>query len=107
MLTTSSARAPAPPRPIFPISHLSAAIAHRRAELAALEETYVAACEEAAIRGAAPGVIREDRDTWDRATWDRYLAEAARLEPAYGPRLRQLHGEIERLGRVGDLRRAA
>lgn len=106
MLTTSSARAPAP-RAIFPISQLSAAIAARRADLATLEEAYVAACEQAAMRGAPPGVIREDRDTWDRATWDRYLAEAARLEPAYGPRLRQLHGEIERLGRVGDLRRAA
>ena len=106
MLTATLARRPAA-RPVFPQGNILTAIAERRASLARLEEGYVAACEEAACRGAPAHVRREDRDTWDHAMWDRYMSAAAALEPTYGPRMRRLYEEIDRLGRVADIPRAA
>ena len=82
---------------------LRAGIARRRLALAGLEAGLVAACEKAALRGAPRAVRSDDRGTWDRATWQRYLAAAARFEPAYGPRMRRLLCEIDRLARLLDL----
>ena len=87
----------------FDRANLRDAIAHRRAQLADLEASMVAACESAAARGAAGGVRIDDRATWDRATWDRYLAEAARLEPDYVPTMLRLLTEISRLERLALL----
>ena len=60
----------------------------------------VAACENAAARGAARTVRLDDRATWDRAMWQRYLDAAARLEPDYGPAMRRLYLEIDQLERL-------
>lgn len=81
----------------FDRARLHDGIACRRAQLAELEASMVAACENAAARAAARSVRIDDRATWDRATWDRYLAEAARLEPDYMPAMLRLLGEISRL----------
>ena len=81
----------------FDRARLHDGIARRRTELAELEASMVAACENAAVRGAARSVRIDDRATWDRATWDRYLAAATRLEPDYLPAMLRLLGEISRL----------
>jgi hypothetical protein len=67
----------------------------------------IAACEEAAwgacrSAGPVPG-----RDRWNRTTRQRYLAAAMRLEAAYGPRMRVLLREIDRLERLINLPIAA
>ena len=82
---------------------LRAGIVRRRLALAGLEAGLVAACEKAALRGASRAVRIDDRETWDHATWHRYLDAATRLEPDYGPRMRRLLGEIDRLARLLDL----
>jgi hypothetical protein len=82
---------------------LQAGIASRRLELTRLECALVTACENAARRGARRGVRIGDRETWDRATWQRYLDGASRLEPEYGPRMRQLLREIDQLTRLAEL----
>ncbi len=82
---------------------LAHAIAARQRALADTEQRMVAACEAAAARGAAPEVNIADRGTWDRATWNRYLAAATRLEPEYGPTLRQLHSDIAKFNRLMKL----
>jgi hypothetical protein len=88
-------------------SHLATGITSRRRRLADLEAAMAASCEAAAVRGA-PRVIRvDDRGTWDRAMWQRYLDAAARLEPDYGPLMRRLLQEIDRLQRLLDLPLAA
>lgn len=86
---------------------LRAGIARRRQTLADLEAAMVAACEQAAARGAAGFVRIDDRATWDRAMWQRYLDAAARLEPDFGPRMRRLLLEIDQLTRLIELPIAA
>ena len=78
-----------------------------RVPTAILEAALVAACEQAAARGAAGRVRLADRETWDRAMWQRYLDAAARLEPGYGPRMRRLLREIDQLTRLIELPIAA
>ena len=88
-------------------SHLATGIASRRRRLADLEAAMAASCEAAAARGAPRAIRVEDRETWDRAMWRRYLDAAARLEPDYGPLMRRLLQEIDRLQRLLDLPLAA
>lgn len=68
-----------------------------RAEFTRLETQLVTACEAAAGHGCRGGVPPADRGAWDRATWRRYLAAARALDAEYGPRMRRLYGEVERL----------
>ena len=75
-------------------------IAQHRARLAELEGALVAACEAAAARHRASEVRVEDRATWDRPMWQRYLDAATVLEPEYGPRMRDLLRDIDRLERL-------
>jgi len=75
-------------------------IAQHRARLAELEASLVAACEAAAARHRASAVRVEDRATWDRPMWQRYLDAATILEPDYGPRMRDLLRDIDRLERL-------
>jgi len=63
----------------------------------------VAACEKEAARGRSSAIRVDDRETWDRPMWTRYLAAAARLEPGYGPEMRQLLREIDQLTRLIEL----
>nr|WP_294516543.1 hypothetical protein [uncultured Rhodopila sp.] len=88
-------------------NHLVSGIASRRRRLADLEAAMAASCEAAAARGAPRGIRVDDRATWDRAMWQRYLDAAARLEPDYGPLMRLLLREIDRLQRLLDLPLAA
>jgi hypothetical protein len=102
------ARASLPSRPSQIAARLDrtaliAGIAQRRMQLAELEAALAAACEAEAARHRSPGVRVENRATWDRPMWNRYLAAAAGLEPEYGPRMRRLCAEIERLQRLSDL----
>ena len=75
-------------------------IAQHRARLAELEGALVAACEAAAARHRASAVRVEDRATWDRPMWQRYLDAATVLEPEYGPQIRHLLRDIDRLERL-------
>jgi len=75
-------------------------IAEHRARLAELDGALVAACEAAAARHRASAVRVEDRATWDRPMWQRYLDAATVLEPEYGPRMRELLRDIDRLERL-------
>jgi len=86
---------------------LRTGIAGRRQRIDDLEQQLVSECERAAAHRASPSVRIDDRETWDRATWDRYLAAAAKVEPDYGPRLRQLYREIDQLERLAALPIAA
>ena len=88
-------------------NHLVSGIVSRRGRLADLEAAMAASCEAAAIRGAPRAIRVDDRGTWDRAMWQRYLDAAARLEPDYGPLMRRLLQEIDRLQRLLDLPLAA
>ncbi len=88
-------------------NHLVSGITSRRRRLADLEAAMAASCEAAAIRGAPRAIRVDDRGTWDRAMWQRYLDAAARLEPDYGPLMRRLLQEIDRLQRLLDLPLAA
>ncbi len=88
-------------------NHLVSGIASRSRHLADLEAAMAASCEAAAARGAPRGIRVDDRATWDRAMWQRYLDTAARLEPDYGPLMRRLLQEIDRLQRLLDLPLAA
>lgn len=76
-----------------------ARLALRRAHLALLEAQLVTACEAAAGHGCRDSLPPADRGAWDRATWHRYLAAARALDAELGPRMRQLHAEIEQLER--------
>ncbi len=98
---------PSEPRPHLDRQRLNTGVLARQKKLAEIETEMVAACEQAAARGAAACVRIDDRETWDRATWDRYLAAAAQLEPDYGPRLRRLYQEIDQLNRLMALPLAA
>lgn len=91
-------RRSAPPR--LNLAGIREGIATRRRRLLDLEAAMAAACEAEAMRGRAAGVRRHDRGTWDRAAWNRYLAVAAAVEHEYGPPMRRLHREIDRLERV-------
>ena len=84
-------------------NRLRQGISRRRQRLFDLEAALVAACEEEAARGRANTVRMDDRETWDRPMWARYLAAAARLEPGYGPEMRQLLREIDQLTRLTEL----
>ena len=88
-------------------NHLVSGIVSRRRRLADLEAAMAASCEAAAARVAPRGIRVDDRATWDRAMWQRYLDAAARLEPDYGPLMRRLLQEIDRLQRLLDLPLAA
>ena len=105
----STPPSPGPPRRqlLLDRDSLHRAVRARQRALAETETEMVAACEQIAAHGAARTVRMDDRATWDRATWQRYLDAAARLEPDYGPRLRQLHQEIARLDRLIALPLAA
>lgn len=91
-----------PPRQPPDRAQLRTTIAEHRRQLAELEASLVAECEEAAVRGHRHRVDPQDRETWDRATWGRYLAAATRLEPRYGRRMVDLHRTIERLTRLAE-----
>lgn len=91
------------PTSAFDRPHLRQAIRDRRARLAAMETSMVAACEREAARGLAHGVRIDDRETWDKPTWDRYLAAAIRCEPAYMPAMLRILSEIEQLERLMQL----
>ena len=110
--TRLSTSHPTPPasgqvHPHLDRDRLRAGIARRRQALANLEAALVAACEQAAARGAAGFVRMDDRETWDHAMWQRYLNAAARLEPDFGPRMRRLLLEIDQLTRLMALPVAA
>jgi hypothetical protein len=96
---------PARPRTMqgFDRRRLRQAIMDKRAQLAALEMSMVAICEQDAARGLGHGVRIDDRDTWDKATWDRYLAAATCHEPEYMPAMFRILDEIERLKRLMSL----
>ena len=98
---------PTPDRRRLDRQGLRSGIARRQRALAEVETAMVAACEQAAARGAARTVRIEDRETWDRATWRCYLDTAVRLEPEYGPRLRRLYQEIDQITRLMALPLAA
>jgi len=83
--------------------HLRQAIRDRRARLAAMETSMVAACEHEAAHGLAHDVRIDDRETWDKPTWDRYLAAAIRCEPEYMPAMLRILIEIEQLERLMQL----
>ena len=87
-------------------SLLAGVNSHKRAILD-LEIEMVAACEHAALQGAGRDVTIEDRDTWDRAMWHRYLAEATRLEPVYGPRMKHHYQSVDRLNHLMTMPLAA
>jgi hypothetical protein len=82
---------------------LTLQIASRRARLAELEAEMIAACEAAALGGRYRTNATAERKTWDRTTWHRYLATAMRLEATYGPRMRRLCQEIDRIERLKTL----
>jgi hypothetical protein len=84
-----------------------ARLALRRTQFALLETHLVTACEAAAGHGCRGGLPPADRGAWDRATWHRYLAAARALDAELGPRMRQLHAEIEQLEREAALLVAA
>jgi hypothetical protein len=93
-------RPPAPVTPRLDPEKIRCRIAQHRVRLAELEASLVAACEAAAARHRASGVRVEDRATWDRPMWQRYLDAATILEPDYGPRMRDLLRDIDRLERL-------
>lgn len=102
---TEDAETPPTIRPTcaFDCLHLRQAIRDRRARLAAIETSMVAACERDAARGLPHGVRIDDRETWDKSTWDRYLAAAIRCEPNYMPAMLRILNEIEQLERLMQL----
>lgn len=91
-----------PPETALDRAKLLTSVAEHRRQLAELEASLVAECEDAAVRGHRHRVDPQDRETWDRATWGRYLAAATRLEPRYGKRMVDLHRAIERLTRLAE-----
>ncbi len=93
-------RPPSPVTPRLDPEQIRDRIAQHRARLAELEGALVAACEAAAARHRASAVRVEDRATWDRPMWQRYLDAATVLEPEYGPRMRDLLRDIDRLERL-------
>ena len=113
-LPQEGAGAPAPPSMISHPHQTSAGhhldrnrlrqgIASRRQLLFDLEAALVAACEKEAARSRTSAVRMDDRATWDQPMWARYLAAAARLEPSYGPDMRQLLREIDQLTPLAEL----
>ena len=78
-------------------ARVQAAITAKRADIAAIENEWVADLERAAGRGVAGSGRFATRETWDRATWGRYLDAAAACQHQYLPRLRKLYSEIARL----------
>ena len=100
VVSSTSLRPPAPVTPRLDREQIRDRIAQHRAALAELEGALVAACEAAAARHRSSAVRVEDRATWDRAMWQRYLDAATVLEPEYGPRMRDLLRDIDRLERL-------
>ena len=90
---------PAQPLGIHP-GRIHDAITARRALIARIESAWVSACEREARRNLAPGILLDDRETWDKATWNRYLTAAAKTEARFLPRMRRLYNEIARLERM-------
>jgi hypothetical protein len=95
-----SLRPPVRVTPQLDREQIRARIAQHRTRLAELEGALVAACEAAAARHRTSTVRVEDRATWDRPMWQRYLDAATVLEPDYGPRMRDLLRDIDRLERL-------
>jgi hypothetical protein len=81
---------------------IKAAIATKRAQIAALEFEWSSASERAAARSLSGAARLGDRETWDRATWDRYLSAASDCQDTYLPKLRRLYTEITRLEQLSD-----
>ncbi len=81
--------------------------ARRRAHLADLEASMIAACETAALGPRHQVTPAHDRKPWDRTTELRYLTAAMRLEATFGPAMRRLRQEIAHLERLMDLPIAA
>ncbi len=96
-----------PPAPHLDRMAIRRGIEMRRACLADLELRLVTECEAAAARGDPATSAHDDRQRWDRAAWHRYLDAAARGAARYGPRMRQLRGDIAHLDRLLDLPVAA
>ena len=99
-LPSATLRSPTAFAPFLDRAQIRDRIAQHRALLADLEGALVAACEAAAARRRTAAVRVDDRATWDRAMWQRYLDAATVLEPDYGPRMRALLRDIERLERL-------
>jgi hypothetical protein len=99
-LPSTSLPPPPPVAPHLDREQIRGRIAQHRALLAALEGAFVAACEAAAARHGTIALRVDDRATWDRAMWQRYLDAATMLEPDYGPRMRGLLRDIDRLERL-------
>jgi hypothetical protein len=93
-------RPPASVTPRLDHEQIRDRIVQHRACLAELEAALVAACEAAAARHWTSAVHVADRATWDRPMWQRYLDAATVLEPEYGPRMRDLLRDIDRLERL-------
>lgn len=101
--TRTHGHLPAPAQPTLSRAALRAGIDRHRETLAGLEAALAADCEAAAARGRSRHVDMQDRETWDQVTWDRYIDAAKRFEPDYGPRMRKLLNDIDRLTRLYDL----
>ena len=99
-LPSTTIRSPAQTAPLLDRTQIRDRIAQHRALLAELESALVAACEAAAARHRTGAVSVDDRATWDRAMWQRYLDAATVLEPQYGPPMRDLLRDIDRLERL-------
>ena len=104
MLSTASGSPPIPrePRRHLDRQRLNTGVVARQKRLAEIETEMVAACEQAAARGAAASVRIDDRETWDRATWDRYLSAASDCQESFMPRLRRLYAEVSRLEALAE-----
>jgi hypothetical protein len=104
MLTSMLIASAADSHPVRSLNRqaLQLGIATRQARLEALEASLTRACEQAAVQGAARHIQISDQETWDQRMWNRYLIAATRLEPHYGPIVRQLSREIETFRRLLD-----
>ena len=99
-LPCAANRSPARSPPLLDRTQIHNRLAQHRAELTDLEDALVAACEAAAAHSRTSAVRVDDRATWDHAMWQRYLNAATALEPEYGPRMRELLRNIDRLQRL-------
>lgn len=78
----------------------AACLCARRAALAMLDTTLVAACERAAGHGQRSKLPPADPSRWNRTTWRRYLAEARTQNYLLAPHRRRLLAEISEMERA-------